>query len=148
MARITEERVKGVDAVVDLNSDEFEGMVLRLGSNGSKYNTLDPYHEVLPVEDPEASNDPRFKFTITNAGVFRIADVIQSIEMTLGLSPGEGESHVQLRIDEGLRELEGKLEEGDHPILIPSLSMCSGRKPGYLDIREWPAVISWLMKTR
>ena len=57
MVGITEEVVKGVDAVVDLNLDEFEKMALRLGGNDSKYDSPNPYHEVLPVEDPEASND-------------------------------------------------------------------------------------------
>ncbi|VDC07635.1 unnamed protein product [Peniophora sp. CBMAI 1063] len=81
---------------------------------------------------PDASDDPRYKFTVTTAGVFRISDVLQSIELSLGLTAGEGQSYIQSRIDKALESRAPDLQRGDHLIVIPILSMCSGIKPGQL----------------
>ncbi|KZV62384.1 hypothetical protein PENSPDRAFT_692538 [Peniophora sp. CONT] len=81
---------------------------------------------------PEASNDPRFKFTIVSAGVFLIEDALVSIERSLDLAPGEGRSYVQEHIAGAFSQLDEVMGDGDCPIPMVILSMCSGIKPGVL----------------
>ena len=49
---------------------------------------------------PDTSKDPRSKFTVTAAGVFRIRDALKAIEAAMRLDPGEGASMVQEVLEE------------------------------------------------
>ena len=68
-------------------------------------------HIVLQyVEYTPSQRDPRNKFRVKQAGVFRISDAASGIEKSMGLDPGEGEGFVREALDEmaaGGRGVEG-----------------------------------------
>ena len=54
---VAEEVVKGVNGVVYFNPEKLKEVLARWGGNEYECNSSDPYHELSPVDDPEASND-------------------------------------------------------------------------------------------
>ena len=54
---VAKEVVKGVNGVVYLSPEELEEVSVRRGGNEYEHDSSDPYHELSPVDDPEAPND-------------------------------------------------------------------------------------------
>lgn len=43
---------------------------------------------------PQVSKDIRYRFTVAQAGVFKISDVYRDIDVIMGLHPGEGKKYI------------------------------------------------------
>ena len=72
------------------------------------------------VEHTPAARDPRNKFRVKQAGVFRVADVVAGIEAAMGLDKGEGPGFVREAYEETRAAAVGV--EG----LMPMLSLSFG----------------------
>lgn len=68
---------------------------------------------------PQVSKDIRYRFTVTQAGVFKISDVYRDIDVIMGLNPGEGKKYIA----EILQEVDATPGSADH---VPIVNLAFG----------------------
>ncbi|KAI0798244.1 hypothetical protein C8Q75DRAFT_741096 [Abortiporus biennis] len=69
---------------------------------------------------PKASKDIQYKFRITGATVYKIEDVLNEIELLMGLDPGEGKEYLANLI----HEIDEKNTDG--AVIVPMLDLTFG----------------------
>ena len=73
---------------------------------------------------PHVSKDIRYRFTVTQAGVFKLSEVHADLESVMGLNPGEGKEYV-----DGLLTEIGVTSASEDKIPIVDLAFGEGLEP-------------------